>query len=686
MHEVIPQDVADAFEAEWGKTLLPVEDWKTTIREEGQYDPPQLVNDHIPQTPLKVVKVDAETGKQVPLPVSFQLEDASGNLVTYTSHYPVAETVDTWTANERGELTLPMLLEEGDYTLKEVRAPHGYVKELEGKAFHVGEDYNGWDDPLVVEFANMPQKATITVAKTDSWTGEAVDDSVYIVKAAETIQTPDGTVRAHEGEIVATLTTGEDGNATTSELYLGTYTVCEAKAKDGYALDVAEKTVALEYAGQEVAVYDHEEAVTDEPTDPEIKKVDALDPETPVAGAVFHVWNDEGTFDEEMATDENGVISLAYAKHGSYHIQEVAAPEGYVIADLDDEGNPTIIDFTVNDQGMIEWDESGAMAQAHEFTLENMPKTMKTTAADAGSGAHEGQARDELAIVDTVAYTGLVPGNEYTVSGTLMDKATGEPALDDEGNQITASITFTAEESCGTVDVTFTFAGVSLAGKSLVAFETMEFEGTEYMVHADIDDVEQTVAIVDIATQARDAETGTNVGTVGEHVKLIDTVAYTGLAPGSTYKLFTMLVDKATGNPLTGDDGLPVVGTTEFVPEVADGVIDVEVEIDTRELAGRDIVFFEKLADDEDRVIATHEDIGDAGQTVSFPAPEPRPEPGPQLEAPSSGASGTILAQTGDNLAVAVVLLALAALASFAVAAKVLQSRKREYAEEDALD
>ena len=55
--------------------------------------------------------------------------------------------------------------------------------------------------------------------------------------------------------------------------------------------------MALEYAGQEVAVYDHEEAVTDTPTNPEIKKVDARNPETPVAGAVFHVWNDEGTFD-----------------------------------------------------------------------------------------------------------------------------------------------------------------------------------------------------------------------------------------------------------------------------------------------------------------------------------------------------------------------------------------------------
>ena len=128
-----------------------MEDWKTTIREEGQYDPPQLVNDHIPQTPLKVVKVDAETGKQAPLPVSFQLEDASGNLVTYTSHYPVTETIDTWTANARGELTLPMLLEEGDYTLKEVQAPCGYVKELEGKTFHVGDGYNGWENPLVIE-------------------------------------------------------------------------------------------------------------------------------------------------------------------------------------------------------------------------------------------------------------------------------------------------------------------------------------------------------------------------------------------------------------------------------------------------------------------------------------------------------------------------------------------------------
>lgn len=620
VHEVIPADVAESFRETWGKELLPVEDWKTTIREEGEYEPPALVNDHIPQTPLKIVKVDAETGKQVPLPCSFKLEDSSGEVVTWTSHYPEEETLDTWTANERGELTLPMLLEEGDYTLVEVEAPYGYVRALEGKAFHVDAEYKGWDDPLVIEFENMPQKATITVAKADAWTGDAVEGSTYIVKAAETIQTPEGTIRAHEGEIVATLVTDEEGRATTPELYLGTYTVYEAKATDGYALDVVEKTVTLDYAGQDIAVYDHEEEVEDIPTYPSIKKVDALDPDTPVANVRFHIWNDEGTFDEELVTDEDGVISLAYAKHGNYHIQEIEAPEGYAITELDEEGNPVVVDFKVNDQGMVEWDDTGSMAAMHEFVLENMPKTMKTTATDADSGTHEGQARDELTIVDVIEYTGLVPGNEYTVSGTLMDKATGEAALDDDGSDITAQTTFTAEDTCGTVEVTFTFKGSSLAGKSLVAFESMEYLDAEYMVHADIDDVDQTVAIVDIATQAHDVATGNNEGTVGEGVKLIDTVAYTGLTPGNTYRLFTTLIDKATGAALTGEDGLPLVGMMQFTAEDADGTVDVEVSLDTTELAGHDIVFFEKLADEQENVVATHEDIDDEGQTVSIPA------------------------------------------------------------------
>lgn len=679
VHEVIPDEVATAFKAKWGKELLPVEDWKASIGEEGQYEPPALVNDHIPQTPLKIVKTDAETGRQIPLPCSFQLKDANGDLVTWTNHYPEEETLDTWTANERGELTLPMLLEEGDYTIVEVQAPYGYVKALEGKQFHVDAEYKGWDDPLVVEFENMPQKATITVAKADSWTGDPVEGSTYIVVAAETIQTPDGTIRAHEGEIVATLVTDEQGRAATPELYLGTYTVYEAKATDGFALDVVEKTVVLDYAGQDIAVYDHEAEVTDEPTNPSIKKVDALDPERIIEGAVFHIWNDEGTFDEELATDSDGVISIAYAKRGAYHAQEIEAPEGYVISELDEDGNAVTLDFKVNDQGMVEWDESGAMAATHEFVIENMPKTMKTTATDSESGTHEGQARDELTIIDAIEYTGLIPGNEYTATGTLMDKATGEPALDDAGNEITSSTTFTAEESCGTVDVTFTFKGASLVGRSLVAFETMEFEGAEYMVHADIGDVDQTVNLVNISTQARDEATQTNEGTLGESAKLIDTVTYTGLIPGNTYRLFTSLIDKATGCALAGDDELPVVGMTEFVPESADGTVDVEVTFDTQGLAGHDLVFFEKLADEQENVIAVHEDIDDEGQTIRIPA-----EDVPGKGYPKTGALVDI-----DPVQASVMAIALCAVGG-ACYAYIRGARKRiaaiEALEEEALE
>lgn len=567
VHEVIPEDVAAAFKAEYGKDLIAAPDWKVVISEEGQYDAPPLVNNHIPQTPLKVVKVDAETGKQVPLECSFQLLDSAGNLVTYASHYPEEQVMDTWTTNSDGEVTLPMLLEEGTYTIAEVQAPYGYVLNLEGEQFDVGTVYNGWDNPIVIDFEDMPQKGVIKVVKHDSTTDEPVSDSTYIVTAASDIVTPDGTVRANAGDIVATLTTDENGEACTDELYLGSYTVYEAKAKDGYALNVDEETVELAYQGQEVDVFTQEESVTDVPTEIKLHKVSATDAQAPVAGATFRVWNDKGTFDEEYTTDENGDISVKYIEHGSYHVQETAAPEGFVIYDVDEEGNAKVHDFTVNDQGMISFDGSEAMTDVFEWTVENMPKDMHTTAIDKSSGTHEGQAREQMSIIDTVEYTGCIPGEEYTVTGTLMDKATGEKALDADGNEITATTTFTAEGFTGTVEIEFTFDGTGLAGHDVVAFETMTHEDEEYMVHADIEDEGQTVDVVDIRTTATNPATGDNLGSsTAEELELTDTVAYENLESGSTYKLVTKLYDSAEGKEILDADGNVVSAETEFAP------------------------------------------------------------------------------------------------------------------------
>lgn len=618
VHEVIPTSVVESFKAEHGFDIFPVPDWKVTISEEGQYDPPALVNNHIPQTPLKVVKVDAETGKQIPLACSFQLLDSDGELVTYESHYPETHIMDTWTTNERGEVTLPMLLEQGDYTLVEVQAPDGYVKALEGKTITVGAVYNDWDDPIEVEFADVPQKGTISVVKHDSTTGEPVSDSVYIVKAASDIVTGDGTVRVKAGETVATIETDEAGRATTGELYLGTYTVYEAKAKDGYALDVAEKTVTLAYQGQDVAVFEETLEVEDVPTELKVMKVDALDEGKPVAGATFRLWNDEGTYDEELVTGEDGMIDVSYLVHGAYHLQEIAAPEGYVVSDVDDEDNALVHDLAVNDQGMFEL-EDGSMSAVFEIEIANMPKTMGTTATDASSGTHEGQAREELTIIDVVEYTGCIPGTEYAVEGILMDAETGEPALDDDGNEIAAQTTFVAEDFTGSVEMTFAFSGVELAGTKLVAFETMTCEGEEYMVHADISDEGQTVSVVDIATTATNPKTGDATGIADEELELVDMVEYTGLTPGNVYTMTGHIADPETGELLMDADGNAYVQETVFTPEAGEGTVEVPFAIDASGLSGKTTVFTETLSDAEGNVIAVHDDMADANQSVYFP-------------------------------------------------------------------
>jgi hypothetical protein len=203
-----------------------------------------------------------------------------------------------------------------------------------------------------------------------------------------------------------------------------------------------------------------------------------------------------------------------------------------------------------------------------------------------------------------------------------MDKATGEALLDASGNTITAETEFVADDFMGTVEVEFTFDGSNLAGTSIVVFETMyDAEGNIYMEHADLDNEDQTVNVVDVHTQAHDSETNTNEGTVSEEATLVDVVSYEGLTPGNTYKLFTTLIDKATGEPLCDAEGNVLVAETTFTPEDADGVVEVELSLDTTEREGKSVVFFEKLADAEDNIIAVHEDIDDEGQTITFPEP-----------------------------------------------------------------
>ena len=239
-----------------------------------------------------------------------------------------------------------------------------------------------------------------------------------------------------------------------------------------------------------------------------------------------------------------------------------------------------------------------------------------TTAVDSESMEHLSQGDDKVTIIDKVEYRNLVPGLEYTMSGTLMNKETGEPVLVDE-KEVKASTTFTPEEKDGSVDVIFEFNGTSLKNSSVVAFEECTFNGVVIAVHADIEDADQTVNIPEIWTTAVDAETMAHLAYGGEKVTVIDVVEYRNLIPGLEYTMTGTLMDKESGEPAMVD-GEEIKASTTFTPAEKDGSVEVIFEFDGTELTGTSVVAFEECTING-AVIAVHADIEDEAQTVAIP-------------------------------------------------------------------
>ncbi|MGN1382998.1 MAG: VaFE repeat-containing surface-anchored protein, partial [Eubacterium sp.] len=206
---------------------------------------------------------------------------------------------------------------------------------------------------------------------------------------------------------------------------------------------------------------------------------------------------------------------------------------------------------------------------------------------------------------------------------TLMDKSTGK-ALSQNGKTITASKTFTPDKADGTVEVTFTYDATQLAGKSVVAFEKVSYNGTDICTHEDINDTDQTVYVPSIGTTAKGGSTGTDFALAVKGETIVDTVKYTNLMAGSSYTLHGVLMDKATGKEvLTSDKDV-----TFTVPKstdgslTKDGTVDVTFTInDASKVEGKTFVAFEYLTESgKTNRIASHEDLKDTAQTVYIPS------------------------------------------------------------------
>ena len=258
----------------------------------------------------------------------------------------------------------------------------------------------------------------------------------------------------------------------------------------------------------------------------------------------------------------------------------------------------------------------------------------KTTATDSETKNHTSYADKDVTIVDRVEYEGLLPEKEYKVEGKLMNKETGKPILVD-GKEVTATAKFTTPKAedegfrvSGSVDVTFKFDGRALAGTTTVVFEDVYYNGVKVFTHADLEDEAQTIEFPSVKTSVKDAADNDRKITAKGTATMIDTVTYTNLVPGKSYTLKGVIMNKATGKPLTIDDK-EVTASTTFVPEKKNGAAEVTFKFDASKVKPGNYVVFETMMETETKVvIGSHEDLDDKDQTFIVEAIPDHPKTG----------------------------------------------------------
>lgn len=377
-----------------GRELM--DDFDVFIAQNGQIYR-YIINNRNFESFIKVVKVDAETGKNIPYAgAGFKIFNPDGSQVTMSFTYPTPTTIDVFYTDGNGALVTPEKLDYGKgYSLVEVQAPYGYVLDETPILFDVTED-NASDENGVtvvkVTKPNMAQKGTISVEKTGevffgvSVSGDENSDviyqpiyeiaglegAVYEIKAAEDIYTPDGTLRYAKGEVVDTITTTFDGSVKSKELYLGKYEVTEIKAPYGMVLSGETHTVELVYAGQNIAVTETSTSFYNERQrvnitlekslelnelfgigmNDEMKNVAfglyAAKDITSVSGTVIPA---DGLI-EIITLDENGKAEVKTdLPFGNYYVKEIATDEHYI---LNDNKYPVAFEYAGQDTATVQ--------------------------------------------------------------------------------------------------------------------------------------------------------------------------------------------------------------------------------------------------------------------------------------------------------------------------------------------
>ena len=599
-----------------------------------------LINNSNFESYLKVVKLDKETNKQIAYEgAGFEIYDSDGHRVNMQFTYPEVTEIHTFYTNSEGYLITPEKLPYGDYTLKEVQAPYGYVLDSTPIPFSITQENSSTDTGVTVvkvKARDVAQKGVIEITKTGEIFKSVIENegiytliyensnlanAVFEIYAAEDIATLDGTVRYQQGEKVDEITTNSKGIEKSKELYLGKYTVIEKTAPNGFVNANEQYDVELTYAGQNVSVTSTALSVYNDRQKVSVSLLKELSKDErfelgmndEILSVQFGIYANEdikvadgsiipadslityGNCDEngkltfncdlpigfkwyakEIATDNHYILSdTKYEFNTEYQGQDVET----INIDLNN-GEPIVNDliygtvkglkidretektikgalFGLFKSDTTEYTETNAILTAESdengiFVFDNIPfgeykvkelqpaenylpsddihhitvsdneqiieitavndripelKTMATI-----NGKKEVTAKGEITIDDVVEYKHLVPGKEYKIVGTLMDKSTGKP-FEIDGKTVTSKVTFIPDKPNGKIDVEFTFDASAIKETTeLVVFESLYRDNVEIAVHADINDKGQIVKLTMPVIKTPKTSDDTNIG------------------------------------------------------------------------------------------------------------------------------------------------------------------------------
>ena len=627
-----------------------IKDFDVFINENGKTYK-YLINNAGLESYVKIVKVDSETGKQIPYAgAGFQIYNPKGELVTMKYTYPTVTKIDTFYTNEEGCLITPETLPYGKgYSIVEVQALYGYILDSTPVYFDITAENTSEENGVTIvktEKKNTPQKGTITVEKTGEifsnvtaigggYTDENGNDialptiyqpeysvsglsgAVFEIYADEDITTPDGTVRVKKDTLVATLKTNEKGTATSNELYLGKYRVVETVAPNGTVLNKTVNHIELTYAGQNEKVTNTSTSFVNERQKVEIDLLKILEQDetfgigngNEIKSVSFGLYADEDLkASNGTVIPENGLIEIVTCDEkgkatfktdlpiGKYYVKEISTDNHYI---LSDRKYPVVFEYAGQDT-----------ASVHISVNDGEP------------------------IINSIIYG--------TIKGLKIDRETGEKITgalfglfsNNETEFTEETAIFTAESN---EEGIFTFENVPYGEYIVCELKP----ATGYLPNGEsypvtISENKEVVEINVLNDKIPELKTtaaidGKKEFTVNGDVTIDDVVSYKHLVPGKEYTVKGILMDKATGKPFLVD-GKEITSEVTFTAEKANSEVTVSFTFDGSVITKEtEIVVFEALYR-EGTEIAVHADIEDEGQTVTI---HPQPEP----EKP----------QTGDN-------------------------------------